>query len=165
MSPAVPCATVTGRRPAWLGETDLDVYAAEFERTGMSGALARYRTMDRDWEDLAGHTGAPLTQPSLFIGGALDASTAWMGDAIKAFPGTLPGLWGSRILDGCGHWVRRERPEETNAILTDWLAALPAVREQGAPRRTGAGDRASIQHAKFLFEGSRSQDAQDGDTR
>ncbi|MFF0107272.1 alpha/beta fold hydrolase [Streptomyces hirsutus] len=158
----------TGRRPAWLGETDLDVYAAEFERTGMSGALARYRTMDRDWEDLAGHTGAPLTQPSLFIGGALDASTAWMGDAIKAFPGTLPGLWCSRILDGCGHWVQQERPEETNAILTDWLAALPAVRERGAPQRTGAGDRASNMHAKFLFEGSCSedaQDAQDGDTR
>ncbi|MFD5660867.1 alpha/beta fold hydrolase [Streptomyces hirsutus] len=155
----------TGRRPARLGETDLDVYAAEFERTGMSGALARYRTMDRDREDLAGHTGAPLAQPSLFIGGALDASTAWMGDAINAFPGTLPGLWCSRILDGCGHWVQQERPEETNAILTDWLAALPAVRERGAPRRTGAGDRASNMHARFLFGGSCSQDAQDGDTR
>lgn len=115
-----------GRLPDWLGERELDVYAGEFERTGMSGALNRYRNMDRDWEDLAGFEGAPVTQPSLFIGGGLDASTTWMADAIKAFPVTLPGLAASHILDGCGHWVQQERPEDTNRLLTAWLASLPA---------------------------------------
>ncbi|GGV73163.1 epoxide hydrolase [Streptomyces griseoloalbus] len=113
------------RLPGWLSEEDLDVYAGEFERTGLTGALARYRTMDRDWEDLADHDGAPLTQPSLFIGGGLDASTTWMADAIGAFPVTLPGLSSSHILDGCGHWLQQERPAETNRVLTDWLTALP----------------------------------------
>nr|WP_219528228.1 alpha/beta hydrolase [Nonomuraea guangzhouensis] len=112
------------RLPAWLSEDDLDVYAAEFERTGMSGALNRYRNMDRDWEDLAGFDGSPITQPSLFIGGALDASTTWLADAIKAYPVTLPGLVSSHILDGCGHWIQQERPEEVNEILSDWLASL-----------------------------------------
>ncbi|WP_371548968.1 alpha/beta hydrolase [Streptomyces sp. NBC_00554] len=115
-----------GRLPGWLGERELDVYAGEFERTGMSGALGRYRNMDRDWEDLAAFEGAPVTQPSLFIGGGLDASTTWMADAIKAFPVTLPGLTASHILDACGHWVQQERPEETNRLLTTWLASLPA---------------------------------------
>ncbi|UNO38440.1 alpha/beta hydrolase [Streptomyces sp. MST-110588] len=114
-----------GRRPAWLSEDDLDVYAGEFERTGMSGALNRYRNMDRDWEDLADFDGAPVTQPSLFIGGALDASTTWMADAIKAYPTTLPGLVTSRVLDGAGHWIQQECPAEVNRLLTDWLAALP----------------------------------------
>lgn len=114
-----------GRLPGWLGERELDVYAGEFERTGMSGALGRYRNMDRDWEDLAAFEGAPVTQPSLFIGGGLDASTTWMADAIKAFPVTLPGLTASHILDACGHWVQQERPEETNRLLTTWLASLP----------------------------------------
>ncbi len=114
------------RRPAWLTPNDLDVYAGEFERTGMSGALDRYRNMDRDWEDLAEFDGAPITQPSLFIGGSLDASTTWMADAIKAYPTTLPGLVSSHILDGCGHWVQQERPAETNRLLTDWLGSLPA---------------------------------------
>ncbi|MFG2989518.1 alpha/beta fold hydrolase [Streptomyces sp. NPDC048257] len=116
----------TGRLPGWLSEKDLDVYTGEFERTGMSGALNRYRNMDRDWEDLADFDGAPLTQPSLFIGGGLDASTTWMADAIRAFPATLPGLVSSRILDGCGHWIQQERPAEVNRLLTDWLASLPA---------------------------------------
>ncbi|MFF1923766.1 alpha/beta fold hydrolase [Streptomyces sp. NPDC058221] len=113
-------------RPGWLGEAELDFYAGEFERTGMTGALNRYRNMDRDWEDLADFDGAPVTQPSLFIGGSLDASTTWLADAIAAYPTTLPGLVSSHILDGCGHWIQQERPEEVNRILTDWLASLPA---------------------------------------
>ncbi|GAB2756285.1 alpha/beta fold hydrolase [Streptomyces bullii] len=114
-----------GRSPAWLGEADLDFYAGEFERTGMTGALNRYRNMDRDWDDLADFDGAPVTQPSLFIGGRLDASTTWLADAIDAYPVTLPGLVSSHVLDNCGHWIQQERPAEVNRILTDWLAALP----------------------------------------
>lgn len=114
-----------GRLPAWLSEDDLDVYAGEFERSGMTGPLNRYRNMDRDWEDLARFDGAPVTQPSLFLGGAQDASTTWMADAIEAFPATLPGLHSSHILDGCGHWIQQERPDEVNGLLTDWLASLP----------------------------------------
>jgi pimeloyl-ACP methyl ester carboxylesterase len=114
----------TGVLPAWLSEADLDVYAGEFERTGITGALNRYRNMDRDWEDLAPHRGAPIKQPSLFIGGALDASTTWMADAIDAYPTTLPGLSASHLLEGCGHWIQQERPDEVNRLLTDWLTTL-----------------------------------------
>ncbi|MFF4625526.1 hypothetical protein [Nonomuraea jabiensis] len=82
-------ASPRGVLPAWLSEDDLDVYAGEFERTGISGALNRYRDMDRAWEELAPHRGAPIKQQSLFIGGALDASTTWMSDAIDAY-GSCP---------------------------------------------------------------------------
>jgi pimeloyl-ACP methyl ester carboxylesterase len=110
--------------PAWLSPEDLDVYAGEFERTGMAGALNRYRNMDRDWQDLAAFAGRPITQPTLFIGGALDASTTWMADAIAAFPTTMPGLVGSHVLDGAGHWIQQERPDEVDALLTDWLGTV-----------------------------------------
>ncbi|MFI6285362.1 alpha/beta fold hydrolase [Streptomyces sp. NPDC051018] len=116
----------TDRTPAWLGDGDLDRYAEEFERTGLTGALNRYRNMDRDWQDLADFDGAPIAQPSVFIGGRLDASTMWLADAIEAYPTTLPGLISSHLLDDCGHWIQQERPAEVNRILTDWLAALPA---------------------------------------
>ncbi|WP_127354968.1 alpha/beta fold hydrolase [Actinacidiphila soli] len=111
--------------PSWLTVADLDFYADEFERTGFTGALNRYRNVDRDWDDLAAWDGAPMTQPSLFIGGELDPSTTWMADAIKAYPTTLPGLAGSHILDGCGHWVQQERGDEVNRLLIDWLRSLP----------------------------------------
>ncbi|WP_371621712.1 alpha/beta hydrolase [Streptomyces sp. NBC_01116] len=114
----------TGLLPGWLDERDLDVYAEEFERTGLTGALNRYRNVDRDWEDLAAWDGTPVTQPSIFIGGALDASTTWMSDAIDAYPRTLPGLSAAHILEGCGHWIQQERPDEVNRLLTDWLHGL-----------------------------------------
>jgi pimeloyl-ACP methyl ester carboxylesterase len=116
-----------GRLPGWLGERDLDVYAGEFERAGLTGALNRYRNMDRDWEDLAAYDGAPISQPSLFAGGALDASTTWLADAVAAYPVTLPGLVSSHLLDGCGHWIQQERPDEVNRLLVGWLDALPGV--------------------------------------
>ncbi|MFJ3656775.1 alpha/beta fold hydrolase [Streptomyces nigra] len=88
--------------------------------------------MDRDWADLAAYDGAPLKQPSLFVGGTEDASTMWLADAVEAFPATLPGLVSSRLLDGCGHWVQQERPEETNRLLVDWLTRVtPAGSRSG----------------------------------
>ncbi|WP_415949246.1 alpha/beta fold hydrolase [Streptomyces sp. KLOTTS4A1] len=114
----------TGPLPAWLSEEDLDVYAGEFERTGLTGALNRYRSMDRDWEDLAPYRGSPIRQPALFVGGTLDASTTWMADAIDAYPATLPALSASHLLGGCGHWVQQERPDEVNSLLINWLACV-----------------------------------------
>lgn len=110
-----------GPLPGWLTEADLDVYGAEFERTGLTGALNRYRNVDRDWEDLAAWDGARLTSPALFIGGALDSSTTWMADVIAAHSTTLPGLVSSHILEGCGHWIQQERAAEVNDLLTKWL--------------------------------------------
>lgn len=121
------------RPVSWLTEADLDFYAAEFERTGLTGGLNRYRNVDRDWEDLAAWDGAPLTRPALFIAGEHDASTDWMADAIKGFPRTLPALSAAHFLDGCGHWVQQENPDEVNRLLVDWLRGLPAtaVRAKG----------------------------------
>ncbi|MDQ0791886.1 alpha/beta fold hydrolase [Streptomyces sp. B1I3] len=115
---------VRGPLPSWLSEADLDVYGAEFGRTGLTGGLNRYRNVDRDWEDLAAWDGARLTAPALFIGGSLDASTAWLADAIAAYPTTLPGLVSSHILEGGGHWIQQERADEVNGLLTTWLHAL-----------------------------------------
>jgi pimeloyl-ACP methyl ester carboxylesterase len=115
----------TGPLPGWLDLADLEESAAELARAGSTGALNRYRNADRDWADLAGHTGAPLTQPSIFIGGELDATTVWLADVIAAQRETMPGLHSSTLLPGCGHWLQQESPVEVNRLLTGWLADLP----------------------------------------
>ena len=83
--------------------------------------MNRYRNVDRDWEDLAAYDGAAITQPSLFIGGALDASGAGIQNVIDSFSTTMPGLVSSHLLPGCGHWVPEVRPAHVNEILVDWL--------------------------------------------
>ena len=115
---------VPERLPAWLTEADLDFYVAEFERTGLTGGLNRYRNVDRDWEDFGAFTHTPIRVPSLFIGGQYDGPTVWGARAIARFDETLPNLWGSFLIDGCGHWVQQERPQEVNRHLIDFLAAV-----------------------------------------
>jgi len=110
--------------PAWLTTEDLDFYAGEFERTGFSGGLNRYRNVDRDWEDLAAFRGKPIEVPALFVGGDKDGPTVWGKPSIDRFPITLPKLHKSIILPGCGHWTQQERPAEVNEALLDFLAAV-----------------------------------------
>jgi pimeloyl-ACP methyl ester carboxylesterase len=112
------------RMPGWLSETDLDVYAREFEYSGFFGPLCRYRNVDRDWEDFRGLAGRPITIPALFVGGERDGPTIWGAPAIERFGETLPELYRSEILPGCGHWTQQERPEETNTLLLDFLNAI-----------------------------------------
>jgi pimeloyl-ACP methyl ester carboxylesterase len=111
--------------PSWLTEEDLEVYVGEFERTGFTGALNRYRNVDRDWEDLAPWRGRPISVPSLFVGGDRDGPTLWGASAIKRFPQNLPALKGSHILSGCGHWTQQERAADVNDLLLEFLRSLP----------------------------------------
>jgi pimeloyl-ACP methyl ester carboxylesterase len=110
--------------PAWLGEDDFAFYVEEFERTGLTGGLNRYRNMDRDWSDFTEHRGRPIEIPALFIGGSSDGPTRWGAQAIARFEQTLPQLTKTAILEGCGHWVQQERPEETNRLLIEFLNGL-----------------------------------------
>ena len=108
--------------PDWMPEDDFEFYVGEFERTGLTGGLNRYRNVDRDWEDLAAYRHQPITVPSLFIGGDRDGPTIWGGGAIAKFDTTLPALHRSIILPGCGHWTQQERAADVDAALVDFLA-------------------------------------------
>ena len=68
--------------PVWLTEADLDYYTAEFEYSGFTGGLNRYRNVDRDWEDLAAFAGRPIEIPAYFIGGSKDGTTIMGADAM-----------------------------------------------------------------------------------
>ena len=110
--------------PTWMTQADLDIYVAEFERSGFSGGLNRYRNVDRDWEDLAVFRGRSIDVPAMFIGGERDGPTIWGKASIERFPATLPQLYKSVVLAGCGHWTQQERPDEVNALLIEFLRSL-----------------------------------------
>ena len=80
----------------WLSADDLAFYVAEFARAGFRGGLNRYRCVDLDWEDLRAFHGAPIRQPSLFIGGEDDGPTMWGAGSISRYPQTLPNLFPRR---------------------------------------------------------------------
>ena len=112
------------KMPRWLSDAELDVYAREFEYSGFFGPLSRYRNIERDWEDLAGFADRPIELPALFVGGSKDGPTILSAPAIARFGETLPRLTRSVILDGSGHWIQQERPDETNALLLEFLKQI-----------------------------------------
>jgi pimeloyl-ACP methyl ester carboxylesterase len=112
--------------PAWLSAADLDYYAAEFARAGFRGGLNWYRNLRRNWELSGPWRGQPIRQPSQFIAGSRDGVLRFPAakSQLEAYPTTLPGLRGSHILDGAGHWVQQERASEVNRLLIEFLKGL-----------------------------------------
>jgi pimeloyl-ACP methyl ester carboxylesterase len=114
--------------PPWLTEQDLDYYTSEFERTGFSGGLNWYRTIDKSWELMAAWMGAPVLVPALFVAGERDlvVHMPGSGEVIANQRAFVPHLKETILLPGCGHWTQQERPAEVNAALIEFLKALPA---------------------------------------
>jgi len=44
--------------------------------------------------------------------------------ALDALPLTVPGLRRTVMVEGAGHWLQQERPDEVNAALIEFLAEL-----------------------------------------
>jgi pimeloyl-ACP methyl ester carboxylesterase len=108
-----------GPLPDWLTQEDLDFYVAEFTRTGFTGGLNWYRNLNANWERTAHLADAHITCPTLFITGA--------NDPVVAFAPVEPGLAfldqhrGNVSIQGAGHWVQQERPDEVNAALIGFV--------------------------------------------
>jgi pimeloyl-ACP methyl ester carboxylesterase len=113
-------------QPSWLPQDVLAEMAEDFRGAGFRGGLNWYRNMDRNRDLLAAWRGQPIRQPSLFVAGAKDAVIRFPGSssAMEAYAQTLPGLRGSVMVEGAGHWVQQERPDEVNAALLEFLRGL-----------------------------------------
>ena len=113
--------------PAWLSEDEIDQLTAEFTRTGLRGGLNWYRNIDRNWELSAAYSRAPIVPPTLFLWGDRDPlfEVAAVRAQVEHLGNFVPHLQSVR-LDGCGHWVQRERAAATNAALLAFLAQHPA---------------------------------------
>ncbi len=112
--------------PPWLSEQDLAVWTENFTRSGFRGGLNYYRNIDRNWALTAPWQGAKIMQPALFIGGTHDVvlHPSFAGPALKAMPEQVPNLRDTVLLEGAGHWVQQERPDEVNRALIGFLQAL-----------------------------------------
>jgi pimeloyl-ACP methyl ester carboxylesterase len=110
--------------PPWLGADDLALYVAEFSRTGFRGGLNWYRCADASWELTAAWSDVRIRQPALFIAGDRDGVVTMMPGAVEAMRDSVPGLRGTVLLPGCGHWTQQERPTEVSEALLEFLRGL-----------------------------------------
>ncbi|MFC9550010.1 alpha/beta fold hydrolase [Rhodococcus sp. NPDC056960] len=107
---------------SWLTEDELDHYVEVFTRTGFTGGLNWYRAFDANWER-GRAVAVPLEVPTLFVAGENDAVIAMTGrQALDRMHDTVPDLRGVHLLEGAGHFIQLERPDEVNELLLDFVA-------------------------------------------
>ena len=115
-----------GQLPPWMSAEDLDYYVSQFKESGFRGPLNRYRNHYRDFEFLSSHGDRKILQPAAFISGTLEPVLNFVPgvDLIANMRKKLVDLRIVEMIDGAGHWVQQERPDEVNATLLRFLSEL-----------------------------------------
>jgi pimeloyl-ACP methyl ester carboxylesterase len=124
VAPAMPSSAAIAECK-WLPEDELRVYSAEYERTGFQGGLEEYRMkwIDKYYAELQLFSGRTIDVPSLFIAGKSD----W---GVYQSPGDFERMQktacrrmvgGAHLLNGAGHSVQQEQPEEVSKLLVQFL--------------------------------------------
>jgi pimeloyl-ACP methyl ester carboxylesterase len=104
----------------WLPERELRVYSAEYERTGFQGGLQWYRARTQGLYDveLQLFSGRTIDVPSMFIAGKSDWGTYQRpGNFERMQQSACTRMLGCHLIDGAGHWVQQEQPEQVSELL------------------------------------------------
>jgi len=106
----------------WAGEPllnkeEFDFYVNAFKQSGYEGGINWYRNFTRNWEKSEG-IDENINVPCLMISAANDV--VLRPEMTEGMENFIPDLE-KHIIPDCGHWTQSERPEELNALITDWL--------------------------------------------
>ena len=108
----------------WLTDEEVSVYAAEYGKTGFQGGLQGYRR-GRDARlnaELQMYSGRTIDVPSCFIAGKSDWGVYQTPGAAERMRNTLcTRMQGFHLVEGAGHWVQQEQPEQVSNLLLQFL--------------------------------------------
>lgn len=101
-----------------LTAAELDVYTAQFKRTGFTPAINWYRNISRNWQ--AGRTlEQTIRVPALMISAANDVVLRpGMAEGMETY---IPDLE-KKVIADCWHWTPEEKPAELNQLTLSWLS-------------------------------------------
>jgi pimeloyl-ACP methyl ester carboxylesterase len=102
------------------------VYATEYGRTGFTGALQGYRVRrgsdPKSIAEMLTFSGRTIDVPSMYIAGKSDWGVYQTPGAVDKMQKTAcTHMVGFHLLDGAGHWVQQEQPEQVSKLLVSFL--------------------------------------------
>jgi pimeloyl-ACP methyl ester carboxylesterase len=122
-----PAAIATN---TWLPERELAFYSAEYARTGFQGGLQWYRcgTTGAFIGELQVFSSRSIDVPSAFIAGKQDWGTYQRPGVYEAMQtSACTRMLGAHLIDGAGHWVQQEQPEQVSRLLLGFLREAVAA--------------------------------------
>jgi pimeloyl-ACP methyl ester carboxylesterase len=114
---------------AWLPDNELAFYSSEYTRTGFQGGLQWYRcgTSGAFTAELETFSGRSIDVPSCFISGKQDWGTYQRPGVFEAMQTkACTRMLGCHLIDGAGHWVQQEQPQEVGRLLLEFLERASA---------------------------------------
>lgn len=112
--------------PSWLSQEEIDYYVTKFStKSGFTGGINYYRNLDRNWELMAPWAGSEVKVPAKFVVGDLDLVYHMPG--IKeyihngGFKKFVPLLEEVVVMEGVGHFIHMEKPEEISNYISDFF--------------------------------------------
>ncbi|MGY4574275.1 pimeloyl-ACP methyl ester carboxylesterase [Bradyrhizobium sp. USDA 3256] len=115
----------------WLPDSELAYYSAEYQRTGFQGGLQWYRcgTSGAFVPELQTWSDRTIDQPSAFVSGKQDWGTYQRPGVFEAMQRkACINMIGCHLVDGAGHWVQQEQPDEVSRLLLTFLREVGAQR-------------------------------------
>src|SRR5262245_25813059 len=115
----------------WLTEAEVEVYATEYGRSGFTGALQGYRVRrgsdPKSVAEMLTFSGRTIDVPSMYIAGKSDWGVYQTPGAVdKMRTSACTNMVGFHLVDGAGHWVQQEQPEQVSTLLVDFLRKYAA---------------------------------------
>lgn len=112
-------------RCQWLTEADMDVYSAEFERTGFQGGLNYYRVAEDSsmGTELRAFAGRTIDVPACYIGGDSEWAVHQTPGAFETMQQACTRLLRVHLVKQAGHSIPEEQPEQVNGIVLEFLRA------------------------------------------
>jgi pimeloyl-ACP methyl ester carboxylesterase len=109
---------------SWLPDNELAFYSTEYARTGFQGGLQWYRcgTSGAFTAELETFSRRSIDVPSCFISGKQDWGTYQRPGVFEVMQKTAcTRMLGVHLIDGAGHWVQQEQPDQVAKLLIDFL--------------------------------------------
>lgn len=114
----------TDRLPRWLNAEDFAYYVQQYRVSGFRGPNNWYRNLLYNNSITPELENARFTQPAAFVAGAEDDVLLYDPNWRSGFPAAFDDLRFIDIIDGAGHWLQVEKPEQTTTQMLRFLRAV-----------------------------------------
>lgn len=123
-TPLLEALPKPGAFSSWLSEEDLAYYVEQYQHGGFGPPINWYRNIPSGQLYLESKGPLRFTQPAAFGIGEADDVASYDPNWRDSFPHDFDDLRFIEVVEGAGHWVQAEKPDETTALIMRFIESL-----------------------------------------